>query len=370
MSARRTVAVVTGARSEFGLLRPVMDAIERRPELDLRVFVTGPHLLAPARTVDEVSAAFPIAATVEMQRDGEAGRGADAVALGRGVAGFAKAIDRHRPDVVLVLGDRIEALAAAAAAAVAGVRVAHMHGGDRAEGSTDEGIRHAITKLAHIHLPATEASAERLRAMGEEPGRVHLVGSPALDGLSALGPLDDEAFAGLGHPEIVFLLHPTDDRDAVEHERAARLLALCRERGRVLALHPTPDPGAAGIREAIASAPGIVDRPHLPRPTFVGALRRASMIVGNSSAGLIECAALPLRCVNVGSRQAGRERAAHVVDCPWGLADVATALDRAASEPLPSFDPPYGDGRAGERTAAVLATFEPDNHGLTKRNTY
>ena len=123
--------------------------------------------------------------------------------------------------------------------------------------------------------------------------------------------------------------------------------------------------------ESIGDAPNVVRRAHLPRATFVGVLRRARLIVGNSSAGLIECAALPLRCVNVGPRQAGRETPGHVLDCPtWDLNAVAAAIARGLAEPLAPFRHPYGDGRAGERTAEILARFEPDNHPLAKRNTY
>ncbi|MEE9128733.1 MAG: UDP-N-acetylglucosamine 2-epimerase, partial [Phycisphaerales bacterium] len=146
---RRTIAVVTGSRADYGLLRPVMRAIHDHADLQLRVIVTGVHLLPPAHTANEVARDFTIANTIAMQRPGECSRLEDAEALGRGVTGFAQRLSRHPVDVVLVLGDRIEALAAAAAASVGGIRVAHLHGGDRAEGIADEAIRHAITKLAH-----------------------------------------------------------------------------------------------------------------------------------------------------------------------------------------------------------------------------
>jgi UDP-hydrolysing UDP-N-acetyl-D-glucosamine 2-epimerase len=367
----RVVTVVTGSRAEFGLLRPVMDAIAAHPRLDLRVVATGTHLLAPARTIDEVTARFDVAATIEMQRAGAVGRDADADALGRGVSGFAAHFAAERPDIVLVLGDRIEAFAAAAAAAVAGIHVAHLHGGDRAEGIADEALRHALTKLAHVHLPATASSAERLIAMGEDPRRTHLVGSPAVDGLDAIEPLSRDAYDALGAPEVILLLHPSGDDDGAERERATRLLDACRDAGRVLALDPNHDPGREGIVAALEDAGGVTRRAHLERRTFIGALRRTRMIVGNSSAGLIECAALPVRCVNVGSRQAGREKPAHVIDCPaWDAGALREAVSRAAREPVASFRHPYGDGRAGPRTADVLAGVDSDNHPLRKRNVY
>ncbi len=371
MTSRRTVSVVTGTRAEFGLLVPVMRAIETHAALDLEVLVTGTHLLPPARTIDEVAARFPVAATIPMQEPGQVGRDADAIATGRGVTGFAARFAAHRPGVVLVLGDRIEAFAAAAAAAIAGIHVAHLHGGDRAEGVADESMRHAITKLAHVHLPATPASLHRIIAMGEEASRAHLVGSPAIDGLDGMTALDPDAYAALGHPEIVMLLHPTGADPGTERARATGLIARCREAGRVLALHPNHDAGREGILAAIEAAPGLAHRPHLDRPTFVGLLRRARVLVGNSSAGLIECAALGRAAVDIGRRQAGREHAGNVIRCPdWEPDAVAAAIASALAAPPFTGPHPYGDGHCGERVAAVLAAAHSDNHPIVKRCTY
>ncbi len=370
---KRTVAVVTGTRAEFGLLRSTMTAIRRRDDLHLQVLVTGTHLLPPARTIDEVAAAFQIDATIPMQLPDEPhDRLTDAIALGRGITGFAQHFARQQPDVVLVLGDRIEAFAAAAAAAIAGIRVAHMHGGDRAEGIADESLRHAITKLAHIHLPATPTSAQRIIAMGEEPSRVHVIGSPAVDGLHEIAPLADDAYAELGQPEIIMLLHPVGDDPEVEYQRANALLHAAQRAGRVLALYPNHDPGRAGIVRAIQEAQ-CESRQHVPREQFIALLKRARIIAGNSSAGLIECAALGVRCVNVGRRQSGREMPANVIDVPeWDAKAIANAIDRAMTAPASaaSCEHPYGDGAAGERAAALLATFDLQQHAVTKKNTY
>jgi UDP-hydrolysing UDP-N-acetyl-D-glucosamine 2-epimerase len=371
MNGRRTIAVVTGSRAEFGLLQPVMRAIAEHESLELQVLVTGEHLLPPAMTKDEIAAMFEIAAVIEMQRAGETGRLADAAAVGRGVSGFAQRLAQSPVDVVLVLGDRIEPFAAAAAASVAGIRVAQMHGGDVAEGIADEAMRHAITKLAHIHLPATARSAERIIAMGEDPMRTHLVGSPAIDDLASIAPLDDEAYAGLGRPEILFLLHPEGSDDRTEGQNAEYLLALSRRFGRVLALHPNHDAGREAIVAAIEAAPDVEVRSHLDRRAFIGVLRRVRTMVGNSSAGLIECAGLGLRAVNIGRRQAGRERAANVIHCrQWDFRLIEEALDSGLTTPVLPFRHPYGDGRAGRRTADILASFDSDKHSIRKRNTY
>lgn len=371
MTGKRTISIVTGNRAEYGLLETVMRAVDEHDELDLEVLVTGTHLLNPARTIDEVAESFDIAGTIRMQEEGATGRQADAGALGRGVSGFATRFAAVRPEVVLVLGDRIEAFAAAAAAAVAGIHLAHMHGGDRAEGIADESIRHAITKLAHLHLPATQQSAQRIISMGEEPARVHIVGSPAIDGLADIQPMPDDEYRRLERPEIIFLLHPSGRSVIRETKDARRLLESCIQFGRTLALHPNHDPNREGILQAVEASP-CPQAAHLRRSRFIGLLRRAKVIVGNSSAGLIECAALGLPCVNVGSRQAGREMPGNVIDIPdWNWTEIEAAIPRALrQEPITDSQHPYGDGRCGRRTARLLAEADLESIAVTKRNTY
>jgi UDP-hydrolysing UDP-N-acetyl-D-glucosamine 2-epimerase len=371
VSAR--VLVATGTRAEFGLLEPVMRAIDAHVDLDLRVAVTGTHLLAPARTVEEVRQRVRVDALVPMQEEGRIGRVADVRALGLGVSGFAEAIERLDPAWVVVLGDRIEAFAAAAAASVAGVAVAHLHGGDRAEGVADEAMRHAITKLAHLHLPATEASAERIVRMGEPADRVVVVGSPAIDALASIDEMDDAEFAGCGSPEVVFLMHPIGREDERERAAAGEVLTALHGR-RVLALHPNHDPGRLGVIAAIREA-GVLESQHLPRERFLALLKRLAssggMLAGNSSAGLIEAAALGLAVVNVGDRQSGRERAGNVAHAEESREAVAEAMARAATLAPDAANHPYGDGRAGERTAEAIAARAVERERLVrKRNTY
>ncbi len=373
MTAPRRIAVATGSRAEFGLLHPVMRAIDDHPKLELAVLVAGTHLLGPDATVTEVEASFDIAARIPMLEPGETSRVRDAEALGRGLSGFAAWIGAHTVDCMLVLGDRIEAFAAAAAASVAGIRVAHMHGGDRAPGIADEAMRHAITMLSHIHLPATRRSADRIIAMGEVSARVHVVGSPAVDGLDAIPALDDEAFDALGAPDIVVLQHPLGRPADHEQAVATGVFKACRRAGRVLAMHPNHDPGREGILAAIQGS-GVGGCRHLPRHDFVGLLRRVRLLVGNSSAGLIECAALGVRSVNVGPRQDGRERPDNVLDVPDPRQDdfdeVQAAIATALAGPAAPARHPFGDGDAGLRTAAVLASFDLETHPLAKKTTH
>lgn len=376
---KRRVAVVTGTRAEFGLLRPIMHAINQHPGLELAVIAAGSHLVSPASTFREVKAEFNIADSVPMQVAGRVGRDEDVESVGRGVARFGRAFTRLRPDWIMVLGDRIEAFAAATAGSIGGYAVAHVHGGDRAEGIADEAMRHAITKLAHLHLAATAQSAQRITSMGEKPEFVRVVGSPAVDGLGTIEPMSDAAYAELDKPDTIFLMHPTGKPDEIEEAAAGQVLAACANR-RVFALEPNLDPGRTGILRALAEAMGegkiLAARPHMARPTLLALMKRLArdrgIMIGNSSAGLIEAAAMGLMVVNVGHRQSGRERAANVVDVEHEEeGQVASGIRRALSLAGEPIKHPYGDGHAGERCAAALAEVNPyDPKLLRKRNAY
>lgn len=312
-----------------------------------------------------------------MQRLGEQGRVADATAVGRGVEGFARAFAALKPDWVVVLGDRIEAFAAASAASIGGLALAHVHGGDRAEGIADESMRHAISKLSHVHMAATEESALRLVRMGEPPAQVHVIGSPALDELAGIEPMTDVEAHVLGDPRAVFLMHPSGLAEADERAmvRSALHATAAAYRGHaVLCLSPNRDAGREWVEEEIETFRARVKWPkagHLPRATFVALLKRLAssahgLIVGNSSAGLIECAVLKLPAVNVGPRQAGRERAANVVDAPSGDS-VSTAIARALTVDRAGITHPYGAGQAGIRAAALLSALDPRSPGLLRK---
>lgn len=372
----RRCAVVTGTRAEFGLLRPVMRAIRERDDLELLVIAAGSHLVSPALTFRDVKAEFEVADSVPMQTAGRVGRWADVESLGRGVSRFGRSFTALQPDWVVVLGDRIEALAAASAASVGGLALAHIHGGDRAEGVADEAMRHAITKLAHLHLAASEGSAERIRKMGEREADVLVVGSPAIDGLDRIEPIGDERWQELGGPEAVLLMHPVGRTDEAE-EHACTLVLEALGGTRVLALHPNLDPGRDGVMRALLGAgPNVSLVEHLKRDEFVGVLRRlgrcGGALVGNSSAGLIEAAALGCPSVDVGHRQRGRERAPGAT---WWAGEEASAIREAvalARQSGPFEGPhPFGDGHAGERIAAALADCNPnDERRLRKRCVY
>ena len=366
----RRVAIITGSRAEFGLLEPVIAACSELPALEPLVIAAGSHLVGPTLTYREVAARFEVIDRVPMQVAGRTGRSADVEALGKGIQRFGRVLDFHQPDWVVVLGDRIEAMAGATAASVGGFALAHIHGGDRAEGIADEAMRHAITKLAHLHLAASEQSGERIRRLGERPEMVHVVGSPALDGLAGVEPLDDQAFEELGSPELLVLMHPVGRTNEAEEAVMTGVLAACEGR-RTLALLPNLDPGRAGIVRAIETWGGT-SRLHLPRSTFIGLLKRlsdsAGALVGNSSAALIEASALQVPAADIGPRQGGRETAGNIVPAVnESVEEIRAAIERACGLDRRVIKSTYGDGRSGPRIASLLAQVDPGAPGFTRK---
>ena len=354
-----------------------MAAVDAHPDMDLLVIAAGAHLIPPADSFRDVKAHFPIADSVPMQKPGRTTRPDDAEALGTGISRLTRSFQALQPEWVVVLGDRIEAFAAAAAANVGGWTLAHLHGGDRAEGVADESMRHAISKLAHLHLPATQTSADRILRMGEKPQYVHVVGSPAIDDLQNIEPMSQAQFAELGSPRAVLLLHPTGRPiEAEEHQAAMVLDALASLEITPLALSPNFDPGRAGVQRILTERLGP-PTPHMPRERFVALLKRLALtggvLVGNSSAGLIEAPALGCRVVDVGARQNGRERPAGVRHAEGqSEQDIEhVVLDCLAAPPCDPSDHPYGDGHTGQRVASLLASVDPYSRGiLAKLNAY
>ncbi|MEM1355160.1 MAG: UDP-N-acetylglucosamine 2-epimerase [Planctomycetota bacterium] len=359
---KRTIAIVTGTRAEYGLLEPVMAAVGARPGLSLQLIVTGTHLVTDS--IRDIR--FPIAARVRMQKKvsdtfSPFSRAADVQALSRGISGLGKAFERLEPDVVVVLGDRIEAFAAATAASIGGYRIAHLHGGDRAEGVADEAMRHAISKLSHLHFPATAQSRKRLIRMGENPANVWKFGSPAIDALKGVKPAEDA-------PALIVMQHPVGASEEDERRWMNATLKATAKYDR-LVMSPNHDPGRSGILAAITDY-GIQPVDHLPRPRFLELLAGAKAIVGNSSAGLIEAAALRTPAVNIGPRQAGRERPRSVVDTKPQLNAIRLAIRDALSMDTRQLRHPYGNGMTGPRIAEAFASIDLNVVPINKHNLY
>ncbi len=373
---RRRVAVITGTRADYGLLCSPMQAIRKHRKLHLQLVVTGMHLLPKfGRTVEDVTSdGWRIDARVRMQT-GSDGPTDQADGLARGVAGIAKYLDRADTDIVLVLGDRIEAMAGALAAITTGRFLAHIHGGDLAPGDADDSLRHAITKLAHLHLPATQSAAKRIIRMGEDPERVQCVGAPGLDQLIQLRQAHGLAKKD-NHALIV--QHPCG-RPASRERRVMRaILDSVHATGLATTIvYPNSDRGHLGIVEAIeahrdrSNGSATVVR-SLDRTSFLKLLINSRVLLGNSSCGVIEAAAAGTPVVNVGSRQAGRQRNGRsVVDTNETADGIREGLRTALKKrPIIGCNGEYGDGRAGRRIAEHIAVMPLTDANLHKLNRY
>jgi UDP-hydrolysing UDP-N-acetyl-D-glucosamine 2-epimerase len=378
----RRIAVASVSRSDYDHLHPVLEAIRDTPGLDLRLLVAGAHL-APAfgATVRQIEQdGWPIAERLDVLEPDD---GPEAVArsLGRAVAAFAGAHARQRPDVVVVLGDRFEMLAAALAALPFALPVAHVHGGEVTEGAMDNQIRHALTKLAHVHFASAPAHVENLRRLGEEPWRIHLTGAPGLDRLRARPPVARAAVAqelGLSADDrwLLVTFHPvTLEHGDTDAHLDALLAAVDKLDASLVVTYPGADTHGRRIIERLEAfarpRPRVRLVPSLGERLYLALLEHADAMVGNSSSALIEAPSFGLPAVNVGARQRGRLRGANVIDVAPTAEAIGDGLARALApglrDRLRQAPNPYGDGRAAPRIAAVLREVPLDARLVAKR---
>jgi len=344
MASPRKICVVTGTRAEYGLLFWLMKEIDADPALTLQLIVTGTHLEARfGNTVEVIERdGFKVDARVALDLADDAPVTV-ARASGTAVAGIAAALDDLKPEIVVVLGDRFEILAAAQAAMLTRTPIAHIHGGEATEGLIDEAIRHAITKMAHLHFPSAEPYRTRIIQMGEDPARVFTVGAPGLDNIEREKLLERDALSdavGLDLSGDYFLVtyHPvTLSEDDPARAINALLAALDDNPAhKVIFTGVNADPGNAAIADAVHTyvtnnrnrARAVTS---LGQVRYLSAMKHCACVIGNSSSGLIEAPSMHVPTVNVGARQRGRLRAASVIDCDDGAEDIKAAIAKAVS---------------------------------------
>lgn len=371
----------TGSRAEYGLLSATMAGLRDRRDVRLQILVAGAHLSPEfGLTHREIEHdGFHIDDRVEMLLSTASPTGV-AKSFGIGVMGVADALARLQPDLLVVLGDRYEALATATAAMLLRIPIAHIAGGETTEGAVDESMRHAITTMAHVHLVATDVFRRRVLQLGEDPARVWTVGAPGLDAIAGLprlprAALEEELGMTLARPLLLVTYHAVTGGAGDPAEGIVGLLAALEEIDRrlrgvtVVFTHPGADTGSATIADAIhRHARRRPERTRvyasLGRQRYLRVMAEADVVVGNSSSGLIEAPALGIPTVNVGERQRGRPRAASVIDCSARLADVLAslhvALDPGFRARARSARSPFGEPGAGERICEVLATIPLD----------
>lgn len=378
----RTIGVVTVSRSDYGIYLPVLRRIQKDPQLDLHLIVAGMHLSPEfGSTVRDIEAdGWPIRERVEMLLSSDTPEGL-AKSIGLGTVGFAQAYGRFRPDLLLVLGDRFEMLAAVSASLPFKLPVAHLHGGEGTEGVIDEPIRHSITKMSHLHFVSTPAYASRVIQMGEEPWRVVVSGAPSLDNLRDVTLLTREELEvrfglDLRDPFLLVTYHPvTLEYEHTEAQLGELFAALDKLDTRIVFTYPSADTRGRLIIELIRR---FVDRrPWARRVTNLGTqgyfslMRDAAAMIGNSSSGIIEAASFKLPVVNIGSRQRGRVRAKNVVDVGYSRTEIGEGISKALSPAfrasLEDLANPYGDGRASDRIVQRIKEVPLDDTLLLKR---
>ncbi len=372
----RRICVVTGSRAEYGLLRGVMTAINDAPDLALQVVATGMHLSPEfGLTYREVERdGFSIARRVEMLLSSDTPSGV-AKSMGVGLIGFADALRELSPDIVLVLGDRFEIFAAVAAALVARIPVAHIHGGETTEGAFDEAIRHSITKMSHLHFVAAEDYHRRVVQLGEQPDRVFLVGGLGVDAIERTTLLDRTTLERamdftFGHKNLLITFHPVTLETGTSSEQMAELLAALATLTDTQLIFTMPNADTNGrelfdmLRDFVAQHANARAYTSLGQLRYLSCLAQVDAVVGNSSSGLAEAPTFRKGTVNIGDRQRGRLKAASVIDCPPTRTAIRAAIDRSYSpefrSTLARVHNPYGEGGASDKIVSVLRDYPLD----------
>lgn len=368
---KRKICVVTGSRSEYGLLRWVMEGIREEPSLELQIISTGMHLSPEfGLTYREIERdGFIIDRKVEMLLSSDTPTGL-AKSMGLGMIGFGETLHELQPDLMLVLGDRFEILSAVTAALVARIPIAHLYGGEVTEGAFDEAIRHSITKMAHLHFVAAEEYRRRVVQLGEHPDRVFVVGGLGIDSINRLALLDRPALEkSLGFElrdrNLLVTFHPVTLDGPSSSQQMAELLAALEtleDTGLIFTM-PNADTDGRALAKLVENF--VIDQPgacvfdSLGQLLYLSCIRNTDGVVGNSSSGLAEAPSFAKGTVNIGDRQQGRLRAESVIDCAPERAAIVAAVKHLYSpsfqEKLKTVNNPYGDGGASSRVVETLA---------------
>ncbi len=376
---KRKLCIVTGTRAEYGLWNPLLEAIKNEPSFQLQLVATGAHLSPEfGMTYREIEQdGFQIDRKVEMLLSSDTPVGV-AKSIGLAVIGFADVFDQLKPDLVLLLGDRYEILAAAQAALVAKIPVAHIGGGDTTEGAFDEAIRHSVTKMANLHFVTNEDSAQRILQMGENPDCVYNVGSLGMDRMNSLPRLSREDLErslnfSFRKWNLLITFHPVTLDAVSSSEQFLELLLALHSFGTEFGLiftSPNADPQS---RELIQLLKGFLeDHPNaalfssLGHTRYFSLIQQTDAVVGNSSSGIYEVPSFHKPTVNIGDRQKGRLLAASVINCAPQRNEIRSAIKQALSMDCSNAVNPYGEGNSAEKIMTVLKSIS-DYRGLLQK---
>ena len=368
----RRIAVLTTSRADYGHLYWPLRELDSNPDIDLRLIVVGAHLSPEfGNTIVEIERdGFEIADRIEclLSSDTDVGM---AKTIGLTTLSLTDTLSRLRPDLLLLIADRYEMLAPASVALALRIPIAHIEGGEVSEGAIDHAVRNALTMMSHLHFVPTELAAARVAAMGEEAWRIHRVGAPSLDHLRRSKLLDrqqiQQTYAiDFSHPTFVVAYHPVTIESDTTSEADEVFRALEQLKQQIVFCFPNADAGsrqlidrATTFCESRANAHLFTNLAHI---AFWSVLKHASLMIGNSSSGIMETPSLTLPSVNIGKRQQGRQRAANIIDVAPNSAEIVAGVERALSpeflRTLTGMTNPYGDGHAAEKIAALLGSIE------------
>lgn len=372
----RKIAVVTGSRAEYGLLYWLIKEIHESSDLQLQLIVTGSHLSPEfGYTASQIEQdGYPVAARVEMLLSSDTPVGI-AKSMGLGVIGFADALDRLKPDLMVVLGDRYEILSAVQAAMVANIPIAHIHGGELTEGAIDEGIRHAVTKMSHLHFTAAEPYRQRVIQLGEQPDRVFNVGAMGMDNIVKMKLLSREEFEQsigfrLGKTNMLVTYHPVTLADPSKDAFSSLLHALDQfPDAKIILTKPNADTyGRKLIRQiddyAKANPERVYVSTSLGQLKYLSAIQHVDVVVGNSSSALIEVPFFRKPSVNIGERQKGRLHGESVISCGSSVDEIADAIHQALSsehlEKTRKAPLLFGTGGASQKIVKILKQVDTE----------
>ncbi|MEG0669033.1 MAG: UDP-N-acetylglucosamine 2-epimerase [Clostridium sp.] len=378
----RNITVVTGTRAEYGLLKNIMKSIDNDDELNLQLVVTGMHLSPKYGMTknDIIEDGFTIDEELPILLDCQ-GRDKNAREMGLAITEYVGAFNRLNPDILLVLGDRYEIFAAAAAAMAMNIPIAHVAGGEITEGAIDEQIRHSITKMAHIHFPGVEVYAENIRNMGEESWRVFNVGDSGIENiklteLMSKDKLKESLGVEVDENTILATYHPvTLEVDEVEEQIHNLISALEKIDNTIIITYPNSDNGGDIIIKALDEFGAKNKNVHLFKSLgslrYLSVMELCGLIVGNSSSALIEAPYMKKPVINIGNRQKGRLMAENIIQTGYESDEIYNAIKKAFSPEFKEFvknvESLYGEGNTSEEIVKVLKTIELGKKLLQKK---
>lgn len=379
----KKIAYISGTRADFGLMTPILRAINQSNKLSLLPYATGMHLMPKfGNTFKEVAREFPGVRKINATFDSDNRLGI-ARFIGKFSTQLVNTLNKDLPDFVLTLGDRPEMLCVSKTCLYLGIPTGHIHGGEKTS-TVDELARHAITKLSHIHFPATKESAERIKKMGEDDWRIHIVGAPALDViLNEKLPTRKELFTELGidpNQKIILVTqHPVSEEVKQAEKQIKETLAAVKSfKLPVIITYPHADAGGRKIIDVInkeKNNPLFRIVPNFTHKQFLALEREVAVWVGNSSGALIESPSFHTPVVNVGTRQLGRQRGENMIDVEYNQKEIEVAINKSLYDKkylakLAKTVNPWGDGKTGPRVVKILEGLDINDRLMTKQITY